>query len=430
MDRKSSRRRTACRRLTEYLDVALNRVAVDREVFSRTDRLSRMANVVDSWLEAAGMRKTLARAVNAVATGSQSADSAMAEIVEPGYAAAVAAARRKLERNMAIAERAAIATAIMDTSGEPFRAMRDDLRQRTVDLENRARAKAMMDAVLTEAARHRHLDPEQRRIADQFIRGIAENERGVGVERAPDRSIGSSDPLVPARYLPDLAESEIADRLQGSSRLAGKRAEIEDLSRLVYGNSQAISASVANITDARSGAVAGDDVRTGRLGDMAGQGRTWLRGPSPERQAAEANAPRLAAALAHYGLAVDFERYQIVTQHREEQARQRVEIPRPSSGLSEVLRADSQEQRGRLASDPPLRRVLESLTLAITKRLSPVEKIDLKDGNTARLASSLGISPEQATALRGVYERARVVQERAMRQNHDLSRTNQLDIQR
>ncbi|MCZ7854663.1 zeta toxin family protein [Agrobacterium salinitolerans] len=418
------------RRLTDYLEVALNRVVVDRDVFSRTDRLSRMANVVDSWLEAGGMRKTLARAANAVATGSQSADSAMAEMVEPGYAAAIVHARHRLDRNMAIAERAAIATAIVDTSGEPFRAMRDDLRLRTADLENRARAKAMMDAVLVETARHRHLDPEHRRAAEEFIRGIGDNERNLGTRRSPDRSKGPSDPLVPARNLPDLTEPEISDRLYGASRLAGKRSEIENLSRLVYGNSQTVSASLDSITDARSGATAADDVRTGRLGDLAGQGRTWLRGPSPERQTAEANAPRLATALADYGLAVDFERYQIVTQHREEQARQRVEIPRPSSGLSEVLRADSQEQRRRLASDPPLRRELESLTLAITKRLSPVEKIDLKDGNTARLASFLGISPEQATALRGVYERARVVQERAMRQNHDLSRTNQLDIQR
>lgn len=416
------------RRLPEYLDVVLSRVAVDRDVFSRTDRLSRLANIVDSWLEAAGMRKTLARAANAVAAGSQSADSAMAEVVEPGYAAVIVHVRHRLDRNMAIAERAAIATVIVDTSGEPFRAMRNDLRLRTADLENRARAKAVMDSVLVETARHRHLDPEHRRAAEEFIRGIADNERNLGTRRSSDRSKGQSDPLVPARNLPDLIESDIADRLHGSLRLADKRAEIENLSRLVYGNSQTVSASLDSITDARSGVAAGDDVRTGRLGDVAGQGRTWLRGPSPERQTAEANAPRLAAALADYGLAVEFERHQLVTRHREEQAMQRVEISRPSAPLMEVLVAEKQKQDRRLNAEPTLRRELESLTLAITKRLSPAEKADLKDGNTARLASSLGISPEQATALRGVYDRVRVMQERVTRQNRDLSRTNQLDI--
>ncbi len=77
------------RRLTESFDVGLNQAAIDRDIFGRTDRLSRLSNVVDSWLEAAGMRTTLARAANAVASG-MSADAAMSDVVEPGYAAAVA----------------------------------------------------------------------------------------------------------------------------------------------------------------------------------------------------------------------------------------------------------------------------------------------------------------------------------------------------
>lgn len=420
----------ARRRLTDHFAVVLNRVAVDREVFSRTDRLSRMANVMDSWLEAAGMRKTLDRAANAVATGGMSADAAMTGVIEPGYAAAIALARRRLHRNFAIAERAVIATAIIDEKGEPFRAMRDDLRLRTADLANRARAKAMMKAVLAETARHGHLDPEQRRAADEFVRGIAENERSHGVRRAPlqDPTATQSGALVPARQLPDLTEPEVADRLRASSRLADKRAEIENLSRLVFGSSQAVSAAVDRITDARSGAAAGTDVRAGGLGDMAGEGRKRLRGPSPERQTAEAHAPRLATALADYGLAVDFERHQIVTQHREEQARQRMEIPRPSEGLSKVLNAEGHEQVRRLNAEPTLRRELETVTLAITKRLSPAEKADLKGGNVVGLASSLGVSHEQAASLRLVHERARALQGRSLRQSREIARANQLDI--
>ncbi|MCZ4088635.1 hypothetical protein O3W52_00440 [Ensifer psoraleae] len=198
----------------------------------------------------------------------------MTEIIEPGYAAAIVEVRRRLDRNIAIAERAVIATTIIDEKGEPFRPMRDDLRLRTADLDNRARAKAMMETVLAETARHGHLDPEQRRAADEFVRGIAENERSQAVRRAPlqDPTATQSGALVPARHLPDLSESEVADRLRASSRLADKRAEIENLSRLVLGSSQAVSGAVARITDARSGAAAGTDVRAGRLGDMAGEG--------------------------------------------------------------------------------------------------------------------------------------------------------------
>ncbi|MXN48669.1 BID domain-containing T4SS effector [Shinella kummerowiae] len=418
------------KRLTEHFDVGLNQVAVDRDVFARTGRLSRMANVVDSWLEVAGMRKTLARAANAVASGRMSASAAMSDIVEPGYAATVARTRQRLDRNMALAERTAIATSIVDQRGEPFRAVLDDLRLRAGDLENRARAKALMEAILDETARHERLDAERRRAAEEFARGIADNERSLGVGQALGRSAGRPDVLVAGRDLPDLTEKEIADRLHGSARLADKRAEIENLSRLVFGNSHAVASSVVSIHDARSGAAAGDDVREGRLGELAGEGKGWLRGPSPARQSAEAHAPQLAVALADYGHTVDFERHQIVTQHGEAQARQRVEIPAPSANLTEVLRSDGHDQIRRLNSEPSLRRELETMTLAISRRLSPADKADLKEGNVARLALSLGATREQAASLQQVHEQARVLQEKTVRQNREVSRTSQLAMRR
>lgn len=418
------------KRLTEHFDVVLNQVAVDRDVFARTDRLSRMANVVDSWLETAGMRKTLARAANAVASGRMSASAAMSEIVEPGYAAAVARTRQRLDRNMALAERTAVAITIVDQRGEPFREVLDDLRLRTGDLENRARAKAMMEAILDETARHERLDAERRRIGEEFIRGIADNERSLGASQALWRRAGRPDVLVAGRDLPDLTDKEIADKLHGSARLADKRVEIENLSRVVFGNSQAVSVAIQQIIDARSGAAASDEVRSGRLGELVGEVRGWLRGPSPARQSAEAHAPQLAAALADYGHAVDFERHQIVTQHREAQARQRVEIPAPSAKLTEALRGDGHDQVRRLNSEPSLGRELEAMTLAISRRLSPTDKADLKDGNVARLASSLGATRDQAAELRQVQEHARALQERNLRQNRDLSRGNQIEIRR
>ncbi len=416
------------RRLTESFDLALNQTAIDRDIFGRTDRLSRLANVVDSWLEAAGMRATLARAANAVASGNISADAAMSEVVEPGYATAIARVRERLERNIAIAERTAIATVIVDGKGEPVRALRDDLRLRTADLENRARAKTMMESILTETARHDRLDAEGRHDAGELVRGIAANERSLGAARAREWSAVRSDVLVPARNLPDLSESEIADRLRVSSRLAVKRAEIDNLSRLVFGNSQAISASVDRITGAQSGAAAGHDVREGRLGAMAGEGRTWLKGPSPARQTAEAHAPQLAAALVDYGMAVDFERHQINLRHREEQARQRVEVPRPSKELAALMVGTDQEQVRRLNRDPAVHREFEKITLAMTKRLSAADRSALKEENFAKLGSSLGITPEQAASLKLVQDRAGALQGQSLRQTRQVVSTHQLGI--
>jgi hypothetical protein len=195
-------------------------------------------------------------------------------------------ARRKIGRNMALAERTAIATAVVDETGAPLRAMRDDLRLRTTDIANRAGAKVMMEAVLAQTAHHDRLGLEQSRAADAFVEPIAANERTLSLGRgvAPAQTA----PLVPARHLPDMSEGEIGARLQNSAPLADKRAEIDNLARLVFGSSQAASSSVLNIRDARSGAAAGDDVREGRLGEMAGEGNV---GSAPQARRAKRPKP-------------------------------------------------------------------------------------------------------------------------------------------
>ena len=70
------------------------------------------------------------------------------------------------------------------------------------------------------------------------------------------------------------------------------------------------------------------------------------------------------------------------------------------------------------------------MTLAISRRLSPADKADLKEGDVARLAFSLGATRDQAATLRQVHEQTRAVQERNLRQNRDLSRGNQIGFRR
>jgi hypothetical protein len=83
-----------------------------------------------------------------------------------------------------------------------------------------------------------------------------------------------------------------------------------------------------------------------------------------------------------------------------------------------------------LNAEPVLRRELENLSLAITKRLSPAEKAELKGENVGRMASSLGISTDQGASLRNIHERARALQENAPRQHQERVRGSQLDIRR
>jgi hypothetical protein len=213
-----------------------------------------------------------------------------------------------------------------------------------------------------EAQRHRRM----RGISDHDHKFIPELNSLAGSRHTH----GSDKALVPARHLSDLSEGEMDKRLQQSARLVDKREEIENLARIVFGNSQA--GLTDKVRDTASGSGAADDVHMGRLGDLAGEGGTWLRRSSPERKAAEIHAPMLAAALADFGLAVVYERHRVVTEHREDQARQRVGVPQPSAALSAALAATGDERRNRLEGNQRLKRELEQLSLAMTKRFSAV----------------------------------------------------------
>ena len=106
------------------------------------------------------------------------------------------------------------------------------------------------------------------------------------------------------------------------------------------------------------------------------------------------------------------------------------EIPAPSLKLTEVLRSDGHDQVRRLNSEPSLRRELETMALAISRRLSPADKADLKQGNVARLASSLGVTRKLAASLGQVHDQARALQEKVIKQNRELSQTSQLAVRR
>ncbi|TCM51105.1 zeta toxin [Rhizobium sp. PP-F2F-G48] len=407
-------------RLTDLFTVPLNRIAIDREVFAPTDRMSRIANVADAWMEGAGMRASLARGANAVASGVMSAGEAMTRIVEPGYREAAGRAQEKLERNVSVMERAALSAMIVDGQGQPARQMREDLRLRAQDITHRATTKAMLGQVLSETVRQDRLDPSRQREMDELVTGVADNERklGAGYQLRPSgERVPTSGVLIPARELPDLTEGEIGHRLDASARLEKKRGEIERLARLVYGENSPVASVTRQIGSASQGAAVAEDVRTGKLGPLAGEGGGWFRSESPERQTAKAHAPQLAAALADYGQTIEFERHQVLTAHREEQHRQRKEVKAPSATLAEVLEARPDDQSRRLRESPDLRSELSGLMLALNRRLSSEERSALLTGDVGQMSKTLGVAAERVAGIRLVQVRGSQAQRQMQNQN-------------
>lgn len=259
-------------------------------------------------------------------------------------------------------------------------------------------------------------------ISGAMIAHGAADEPEYGRARSRERGIEPGAVLVPGRDLPDLREDEIQARLRKSSLLADKRAEIERLSQLVYGNPIVLSATTDRVDGPQAGSAAADDVRNGRLGPLAGEAGGFLRAESPERQTAKAHLPQLAAALEDYGRSVEFERHQTETRHREEQHRHRQEIRAPSQGLAAILDAPAHEQAARLNTAPQLRRELDSMVTAINRRLSPQDRAVLKTGDADRLSAGIGISRDQAQVLVRVHAEAQVAQSQAQVQRQQLER--------
>lgn len=376
-------------RLTEHFGVDLNRVTIERAVFAPTDRVSRIANVADSWLEQGGMKNTLVMAANMVASGKMNANEAMTRIVEPGYQGSVTRAADKIDRNFSYVERTAINRAIVDERGRPLRASAYDLKLRTADLETRAQAKAMMELTFDVYGNYIVLDAGERRNVDQLVEGIARNERTLDISR---------DPLIPAAVLPDLTAAEIAARVQASDQVQGRRAEIEHLSRIVYGSSTALSDTVQAIDN--NPAVASSSAATIRnapvqVSELAGTPGGWIRSASPERKSAEAHVPQLAAALEGYGQVLSSEQARVVAAHSADQRRVALEVPAPSPQLSATLRSPLSAQTARFQSHPESRKELDRLSVALSRRLAPRDHTALRTGDYAAAQKSLGLSTTQ-----------------------------------
>jgi hypothetical protein len=256
--------------------------------------------------------------------------------------------------------------------------------------------------------------------------GVRDSDEGK-----PNRPVRPGEILIPGRDLPDLSEAEIGTKLRQSSRLEEKRSEIERLSQLVYGNAAATSATVEGIDGALAGSVAGQDIRSGRLGPIAGEGGGFLRAESPERQTAKAHLPLLAAAMEDYGRTVDFERHQIETKHREEQHRQRQEIRAPSEGLTAILQAPAHERAAKLGAAPKLQRELNGIATWIHRRLTPADRIALKSGDLDQLSRNLAVPHDRVATLARVQSQMQSVHRQTQLHRQQLERSrNAISLKR
>ncbi|MBA8862433.1 hypothetical protein FHW19_004179 [Ochrobactrum anthropi] len=202
-----------------------------------------------------------------------------------------------------------------------------------------------------------------------------------------------------------------------------RKAEAEQLSLIVFGNSAAISDALSRIdgNPALASGIARDlESEPGQFGTLAGEPGGWIRRASPERQNAEANLPGLASAIDDYGSAVRYQQSRIVQEHSAEQRRVSQEVPMPSADLSKVLRSTLEAQVQQFSERLDLRKELTQLSVAFDKRLAPHEHKAFYVGDLVSVQKSLGVSAVQvsqiALAKQQFKESNQLVRSRAMTQ--------------
>ncbi|NSX94393.1 hypothetical protein [Agrobacterium tumefaciens] len=211
------------RRLTDYLDVDLDRIWVDQNIFAPTDRIHRLANVADQWVEDGGMKTAFVAAANAVSSGKMTAEEALEDIVEPGYAAANARALEKVERNFSLIERQALSQRVVDQHGQPYRKVPEPTVLKIKGLDERAAAKDVMERTLKAYSRMEELSPSLRMKSNLAVNGIIDNEIRLR-EQGPNarRVLAPGEAMVEARRAAGDANTALTKQMDEVIQLGNK----------------------------------------------------------------------------------------------------------------------------------------------------------------------------------------------------------------
>ncbi|RSC21578.1 hypothetical protein EGT36_29505 [Agrobacterium sp. FDAARGOS_525] len=235
-------------RLTDFFEEGLDRTWIDKNIFAPTDRIHRLANVADQWCEDAGMKTTLVKAANAVLDGKMSARQAMDDIVQPGYAAAVATAREKVERNFSWIERQALSQRIVTIQGQPFR-LPEPTALKVKDLPERAAAKDVMERTLAAYSEVSELSPFQRMKSAMAATAIIDNEKRAIAEGGRDRLLPPGMAAIEAEHARREARASLQREMDVIEQLAGKAREAvaaaNDISRPLSSRQSAMNDAMA-----------------------------------------------------------------------------------------------------------------------------------------------------------------------------------------
>ncbi|PIT69016.1 BID domain-containing T4SS effector [Bartonella tribocorum] len=206
--------------------------------------------------------------------------------------------------------------------------------------------------------------------------------------------------LIPKETLAPLTHDQLFERTSNDAHVEASRKEIENLSKIVYGKTQALKTKLDIVTTAPNlGDQFADEILENPQSISKFAGTKTLGMKSPNRKHAEQTVPQLCQALKNYGKITQQTKDEILNQHQREQNRLSHEIEKPEKNLQDLFALPEEQQREALLHSPALRQKLHTFSRQLQNRLSSEDRKAIHEKDHTRLACLLGTSESKAKEI-------------------------------
>ncbi|WP_406604137.1 BID domain-containing T4SS effector [Bartonella gliris] len=231
--------------------------------------------------------------------------------------------------------------------------------------------------------------------------------------------------LIPKETLAPLTKSELDKMVAESARVHTAQNQIQHLSKIIYGNSEALEEKMREIfRNPGSGQQLSDQIERSPSSISPLRGTSVFGLKNAMRKNAEEHVNLLCSAITNYADAVQHTHHAITQEHKIEQERRGKAVEKPSENLQNLLSLSPEQQSKILSQSPHLHHELRTFICNLEHRLSSDEYRAIKHNDYEALAKSIGISEKKAREITKTVQNATEVHKRAY--THTLNRSNTL----
>ncbi|WP_039760549.1 BID domain-containing T4SS effector [Bartonella queenslandensis] len=216
--------------------------------------------------------------------------------------------------------------------------------------------------------------------------------------------------LIPEEKLAPLSKTEKAEMIAEDARVHTARNQIQQLSKIVYGNAKTLDKKMVEIIkNPALGQQLADQIEKtpDSVAHLAGFSLCGLQNQA--RANAKNHLEMLCSAVTNFAHAVKYAEKEITQEHATEQKRRATAVEMPSKNLQDLFTLPKELQQESLAKNLGLQKELTSLVKNINSRLSATEHKAVKNNEYGTLAQSIGVSENKATKIAQTVKQAQEV---------------------